>query len=133
MILSSCLKVVGQFSAKTTTVWCREDFSLGTYISSKVAENSEDDEIFGENDISSMSFRPLSERFEHIGGIYSILFGGLKFAKDYEKCVLHIFWYSDQSEFTVLSLDLPSAAIIDLFNRFHTLFKSQSLVCLTRE
>jgi hypothetical protein len=43
-----------------------------------VAENSEDDEIFGENDISSMSFRPLSERFELIGGLYILFhFGGL--------------------------------------------------------
>ena len=46
-----------------------------------MAENSEDDEIFGENDISSMSFRPLSERFEHIGGIY--LFWGVLSAKEH--------------------------------------------------
>ena len=57
-----------------------------------MAENSEDDEIFGENDISSMSFRPLSERFEPIGGIYIIL--GVSFllkSIHYKKCVLHIF------------------------------------------
>ena len=57
-----------------------------------MAENSEDDEIFGENDISSMSFRPLSERFEHIGGIYFIFWVcNLLKSIHYKKRVLHMF------------------------------------------